>query len=54
VAAVLRAAIECATLAVVLWRPARVHEVRQGLERLGLAALYLGIPAWLALRFVGG
>ena len=54
VAAVLRAAIECATLALVLWRPARVPEVRQTLERLGLAALYLGFPAWLALRFVGG
>jgi apolipoprotein N-acyltransferase len=54
VAAVLRAAIECATLAAVLWRPARALEARQGLERLGLAALYLGIPAWFALRFVGG
>ncbi len=54
VAAVLRALIECITLAVVLWRPARVPVVRPTLERLGLAALYLGIPAWLALRFVGG
>ena len=54
VAAALRAAIECSTLALVLWRPARVLEVRQMLEHLGLAALYLGIPAWLALRFVGG
>jgi apolipoprotein N-acyltransferase len=54
VAAVLRAAIEGATLAVVLWRPARALEVRRGLERLGLAALYLGVPAWFALRFVGG
>ncbi len=54
VAAVLRAAIECITLAVVLWRPAHVPVARQTLERLGLAALYLGIPAWLALRFVGG
>jgi hypothetical protein len=31
-----------------------VLEVRQGLERLRLAVLYLGVPAWLALRFVGG
>jgi apolipoprotein N-acyltransferase len=54
VAAVLRAAIEGATLAVVLWRPERLLEVRRGLERLALAALYLGIPAWFALRFVGG
>ncbi|MBL8344428.1 MAG: apolipoprotein N-acyltransferase [Rubrivivax sp.] len=53
VAAVLRAAIECSTLAVVLWRPARVLEVRHRLEQLGLAALYLGIPAWLAMRFAG-
>jgi apolipoprotein N-acyltransferase len=54
VAAVLRTAIEGGTLAVVLWRPARALEVRRGLESLGLAALYLGIPAWLAMRFVGG
>ena len=54
VAAVLRAAIECGTLAVVLWRPALALEARLGLERLGLAALYLGAPAWLALRIAGG
>ncbi len=54
VAAVLRTVIECATLAAVLWRPAQVPALRLVLERLGLAALYLGIPAWLALRFVGG
>ncbi|MBI5716875.1 MAG: apolipoprotein N-acyltransferase [Burkholderiales bacterium] len=54
VAGALRSVIEAGTLAVVLWRPARALEVRQALERLGLAALYLGIPTWLALRFVGG
>jgi len=54
VAAVLRTAIELGTLAVVLWRPSRVLEIRQALERTGLAALYVGIPAWFALRFAGG
>ncbi len=54
VAAVLRAAIEGGTLAVALWWPARALEVRRGLEGLGLAALYLGIPAWLAVRFLSG
>jgi len=54
VAALLRSIIETVTLAVALRRPARVLEVRRGLERLGLAALYLGIPVWLAWRFAGG
>jgi len=54
VAAALRVAIEAATVAVAWWRPFRVLEVRQALEWLGLALLYLGIPAWLVLRFMGG
>jgi apolipoprotein N-acyltransferase len=52
-AAVLRAAIEAVTLAVVLLRPMRAVEVRRWLERMNLAALYLGLPLWLLLRVVG-
>ncbi|MBL8289978.1 MAG: apolipoprotein N-acyltransferase [Rubrivivax sp.] len=54
VAAVLRAAIEAGTLGVVLWRPERALAVRRALERAGLAALYGGLPAWLAWRFFSG
>lgn len=53
-AAVLRALIEGATLAVLLWHPASAGTIRWWLERGGLAALYLGLPAWLALRLLGG
>jgi apolipoprotein N-acyltransferase len=53
-AAALRAAIEAVTLVVVLLRPGRAIDVRRWLERLGLAALYLGVPAWLLLRTVAG
>ncbi|MFO1267558.1 MAG: nitrilase-related carbon-nitrogen hydrolase [Rubrivivax sp.] len=53
-AAALRGLIEAGTLAAVLWRPARVLAVRRALERLGLAALYLGVPGWLALRMLAG
>lgn len=49
-AAALRAAIEAGTLVAVLLRPAQARSARHGLERLGLAALYLGLPAWLLLR----
>jgi apolipoprotein N-acyltransferase len=49
-AAALRALIEAGTLAVVLLRPAQAIGARHWLERLGLAALYLGLPAWLLLR----
>ena len=49
-AAALRAAIEAGTLAAVLVRPGQALAVRRWLERLGLAALYLGLPAWLLLR----
>jgi len=54
VAAALRVAIEAATVAVAGSRPAQVLEVRRGLEWLGLALLYLGLPAWLVMRFLGG
>ena len=49
-AATLRAAIEAGTLMAALLRPAQAIGVRRWLERLGLAALYLGLPAWLLLR----
>jgi apolipoprotein N-acyltransferase len=51
-AAALRAAIEAATLATVLLRPAEAAGVRSALERLGLVTLYLGLPAWLLARLV--
>lgn len=49
-AAALRAAIEAGTLLVVLLRPAKAIAARRWLERLGLAALYVGLPAILLLR----
>jgi len=52
-AAALRTAIEAGTLAGVLLAPARALDARLALERLGLAALYLGLPAWLLARMVG-
>jgi apolipoprotein N-acyltransferase len=52
-AAALRTAIEAGTLAALLLRPARVVEWRRGLERIGLPALYLGLPGWLLLRTLG-
>lgn len=51
-AAVLRATIEAGTMAGVLLHPSASIEVRRWLERLGLAVLYLGLPAWLLLRLV--
>ena len=52
-AAALRTAIEAGTLLAVLLRPARAADARRWLERLGLAALYLGLPAWLLVRAFG-
>ena len=52
-AAALRAVIEAGTLVAVLAAPARAVAARRGLERMGLAALYLGLPAWLLLRVMG-
>jgi apolipoprotein N-acyltransferase len=51
-AAVLRTGIEAGTLAAVLLRPDVAIDMRRWLERLGLAALYLGLPAWLSYRFM--
>jgi apolipoprotein N-acyltransferase len=52
-AAVLRAATEAATLASLWLRPAAAAEARWWLDRGGLALLYLGLPAWLALKTLG-
>jgi apolipoprotein N-acyltransferase len=53
-AAALRAVIEGATLLTAAVRPARACGVRHALERLALAALYLGLPVWLVLRIASG
>lgn len=52
-AAALRTAIEGGTLLAVLLRPAQAVELRRGLERVALALLYLGLPAWLLLHVIG-
>jgi apolipoprotein N-acyltransferase len=52
-AAAVRAAIEAGTVAGVVLAPSRAIAARRDLERLGLAALYLGMPAWLLLRIAG-
>ena len=52
-AAAVRAAIEAGTLAGVVLAPARAISARLALERLGLAALYVGLPVWLLARIVG-
>jgi apolipoprotein N-acyltransferase len=51
-AAVLRAVIEAGTLAALFVRPVAATKVRRGLERLALAALYIGLPGWLMLRLL--
>ena len=53
-AAAVRAAIEAGTVAGVVLAPARVPQARRALERLGLAALYVGLPLWMALRILNG
>lgn len=49
-AAVLRAVTEAGTLASVWLRPSGALDARWWLERLRLAAFYLGLPAWLAVK----
>lgn len=52
-AAALRTLIELGTLAMLLLRrPAWTATARRGLEHAALAALYLGLPAWLLLRML--
>jgi apolipoprotein N-acyltransferase len=53
-AAALRALTEAGTLLSVAARPKAALAVRRGLEHLSLAALYIGMPAWLAFRIYGG
>ncbi|WP_223305984.1 apolipoprotein N-acyltransferase [Massilia sp. NR 4-1] len=52
-AALLRAAIEAATLLAVLLRPKQAIGTRLWLERGGYAMLYLGMPAWLLVKLSG-
>lgn len=51
-AAALRVLIESAAIAVLLLHPASALPVRRALERLGLLALYLGVPVWLLVRLM--
>jgi apolipoprotein N-acyltransferase len=53
-AAAVRTAVEAGTLAGAMLAPARAAQARLALERLGLAALYLGLPLWLAARLLNG
>jgi apolipoprotein N-acyltransferase len=53
-AALLRTLIESATLLAALLRPGAAGGIRQGLERMGHAALYLALPGWLLFRVFGG
>ena len=52
-AAALRTAIEVGTLAGAVLTPARAVDARRVLEMLGLAALYVGLPAWMLVRMLG-
>jgi apolipoprotein N-acyltransferase len=52
-AAAVRAVIEAGTLVTLIARPAEAIDARRWFERLGLATLYLGMPAWLLLRIYG-
>ena len=51
--ALLRAAIEAATLLAALLRPRRAIAIRRQLQHVGHAALFLGLPAWLLLTVYG-
>lgn len=46
----LRLLIELVSGLLLWWRPAQAALLRWGLERAALVLLYLGLPAWLALR----
>jgi len=51
-AAALRAVVEMGAFAGAVVHPRQPMSMRAWLERLGLLALYLGLPAWLLLRAV--
>ena len=53
-AAALRLLLECLACLAALLAPAQAAPARRLLERLGLLALYLGLPLWLAQRLLGG
>ena len=50
-AAVLRVAIEAGTWLSLVLRPERAAEIRKALENLGRLLFYVGVPAWLLIRF---
>lgn len=50
-AAVLRAAIEAGTWLALLLQPGRAIVSREVLETIGRLLFYIGVPAWLAMRF---
>ena len=52
-AALVRTAIESASMLVAVLRPRAAIDARQGLERIGHAALYLALPGWLLFRVFG-
>lgn len=54
VAAVLRAFIEAATLVALRLQPAAALTARRMFERIGMALLFLGPPAWLLARVLLG
>lgn len=49
-AAALRTLIEMGTVMTLLVAPLQTASIRAHLERIGLAALYLGLPGWLAFN----
>jgi len=52
-ASAVRAVIEAGTLATLVVRPGQAVHARRWFERLGLAALYVGVPLWLLVRIFG-
>ncbi len=52
-ATLLRTAIDTGTMLAVLVQPGRAVAVRQRLERFGHAALFIGLPVWLAVTVYG-
>lgn len=52
-ASLVRAAIEASALLAAVLRPRHAFNIRRTLERLGHAALYVGLPTWLLLNVLG-
>jgi len=52
-AALVRTVIESGSMLAAVLRPREASGIRQGLERMGHAALYLALPGWLLLRVFG-